>query len=64
LSTSAEVFFEQVLARNWEWGSRFMCLWMLPGIVTAERAADLDGTAVPAAIRDAAERRRLGGVCA
>jgi hypothetical protein len=54
LSTSSEAIFEQVLDRNWEWGSRFMCLWMLPAIVTAERAADLDGTVAPAAMRDAA----------
>jgi hypothetical protein len=54
LSTSSEAIFEQVLDRNWEWGSRFMCLWMLPAIVTAERAADLDGTVVSAAMRDAA----------
>ena len=33
LSTAAEAVFEQVLDRGWEWGSRFMCLWMLPAIV-------------------------------
>jgi hypothetical protein len=58
LSTSAEAFFEQVLDRSWEWGSRFMCLWMLPAILNAERAADLNGTAEPAAMRDAAALTR------
>jgi hypothetical protein len=54
LSTSVEAVFEQVLDRGWEWGSRFMCLWMLPAILNAERTAELNGTAEPAAIRDAA----------
>ena len=54
LSTSVEAFFEQVLDRDWQWASRFDCLWMLPAIVNAERAADHDGTAEPAAMRDAA----------
>ena len=54
LSTSAEAVFEQVLDRGWEWGSRFLCLWMLPAIVNAERAAERLGIVEPAAIRDAA----------
>jgi hypothetical protein len=58
LSTSAEAFFEQVLDRDWEWGSRFMCLWMLPAIINAERAAILNETAEPAAMRDAAALTR------
>jgi len=58
LSTSAEAFFEQVLDQNWEWGSRFMCLWMLPAILNAERTAELNGTAAPAAMRDSAALTR------
>jgi hypothetical protein len=54
LSTSPEAVFEQVLDRNWQWASRFMSLWMVPPIVDAERAASRDGTAEPAAMRDAA----------
>ncbi len=54
LSTSVEAFFEEVLNRDWQWASRFDSLWMLPAIVNAERAADHDGTAEPAAMRDAA----------
>src|SRR5262245_39210647 len=42
LSTSAEAFFEQVLEFGWEWGSRFMCLWMVPGLIDDERSASLD----------------------
>jgi hypothetical protein len=58
LSTSAESFFEQVLDGHWQWGSRFMCLWMLPAIFTAEHAASLDGTVPPAAMRSAAALTR------
>lgn len=54
LSTAAESFFEQVLERNWEWGSRFMCLWMLPAIINAEHAADHNKTMEPEAMRKAA----------
>ena len=54
LSTSVGPAFEQVLDRGWQWGSRFDCLWMLPAIVNAERAADFDGTVEPEAMRDAA----------
>jgi hypothetical protein len=53
LSTSPEVVFEQVLDRNWQWASRFMCLWMVPALVKAERAGGRDGTAEPSAMRDA-----------
>src|SRR4029453_5439215 len=52
LSTAAEAVFEQVLDRGWEWGSRFMCLWMLPAIINAEH--DPDRTAVLAKMRNGA----------
>jgi hypothetical protein len=54
LSTSTEAVFEQVLDRGWEWGSRFLCLWMLPAIVNAERAADHDRIVESPAMRHAA----------
>ena len=59
LSTSAEAFFEQVLDRDWDWGSRFSSLWMLPAIVNAERAADHSGKVDPAAMREAADLTRI-----
>jgi hypothetical protein len=52
LSTSAESAFEQALDRGWEWGSRFLCLWMLPAIINAEH--DRGRTAELATIRKAA----------
>jgi hypothetical protein len=58
LSTSAESFFEHVLEQSWQWGSRFMCLWMLPAIVNAERTADRDGTIQPPTMRHAAALTR------
>lgn len=58
LAIATESVFEQVLERDWEWGSRFMCLWMLPAIVNAERTADANGTAEPAAMREAATLTR------
>jgi hypothetical protein len=54
LSTATESFFEQVLDRDWQWGSRFFCLWMLPSIIKAERTADSTGTQEPEAIRNGA----------
>jgi len=59
LSTSAEAFSEQVLDRDWDWGSRFSSLWMLPAIVNAERAADHSGKVDPAAMREAADLTRI-----
>jgi hypothetical protein len=56
LSTAAEAVFEQVLDRGWEWGSRFMCLWMLPAIVNAEH--DRDGQPALATIRNLARVTR------
>jgi hypothetical protein len=63
LSTSTESFFEEVLDRGWEWGSRFDCLWMIPALVDAERSAARDGAVEPAALRDAAATTR-GAVAA
>lgn len=56
LSTSAKTVFEQVLDRGWEWGSRFLCLWMLPAIINAEH--DRGGTAELATIRNTAQTTR------
>jgi hypothetical protein len=58
LSTATESIFEQVLARGWEWGSRFDCLWMVPAIVDAERSAARGGVVEPGALRDAAAMTR------
>jgi hypothetical protein len=58
LSTSPETVFEHVLERNWRWGSRFMCLWMVPALVNTEQAADRAGTIMPAAAREAATLTR------